>query len=337
MRDFWKSAGYHLVERDGSGWLKVTPDLVRAYLTRPEIHPVEESCSAEIALFEALMADPERPVTEAELAAMADPDAIDNYRVVLGFRDHLLRHGTVEGAYAGLFQGQPIAIPPVFIDQMVHLILRNILRKTHEPLRLRAAELFFREQSVSLEGGRVTVADTEIVERMSETGGLGGLGALLRESGTPMREVSLDVLTEENAAIYWERSDRFDTALDFRFTEPGPDAFARVLEAWVLHFAGVEVRIQPVMKIRDERWSWHIGLDAEATRLLNGLYQGQTPSDEEALRILSLFRLDFLHARDQRSDLAGKPVWLGLAMGPDRHLRMKPQNLLTNLPLARSS
>lgn len=337
MSEFWKSAGYHLVSRNQGGWLTVTPDLIRAYLTRPEIHPVEESCRAEHKLFEALMADPERSVSEADLSAMTDPDAIDNYRVVLGFRDHLLKHKTVEAAYAALFQGAAISIPPVFLDQLVHLILRNILRQCNDPIRLRAAELFFREQSVSLDDGRVTIADTEILENMAETGGMGGLGALLRESGTPMREVSLDVLSEDNAAIYWDRSDRFDTALDFRFTEPGPDAFARVLEAWVKHFTGVACRIQPVMKIRDERWSWHVGLDAQATQLLNRLYQGDSLSDEEALRILSLFRLDFLNKRDQREDLAGKPVWLGLAMGPDKRLRMKPQNLLVNLPLARAS
>ena len=55
---FWKSAGPHLVERNDAGWLSVTPDLIRAYLTRPEVHPIETSCAKEVALFEALMADP---------------------------------------------------------------------------------------------------------------------------------------------------------------------------------------------------------------------------------------------------------------------------------------
>jgi hypothetical protein len=32
-------------------------------------------------------------------------------------------------------------------------------------------------------------------------------------------------------------------------------------------------------------------------------------------------------------DVAGRPVWLGLAMTPDGLLRLKPQNLLVNLPL----
>ena len=38
-----------------------------------------------------------------------------------------------------------------------------------------------------------------------------------------------------------------------------------------------------------------------------------------------------------RADVAGKPVYLGLAMTADQQLRIKPQNLLLNLPLARGS
>ncbi|MTI42357.1 hypothetical protein JM93_01758 [Roseibium hamelinense] len=337
MPEFWKSAGYHLVNRDKNGWLSVTPDLLRAYLTRPEIHPVEESCDVEHALFERLMEDPFSQILDDELARIADADTADNYRVVLGFRDHLRKHGTVEGAYAAIFTGDHILIPPVFLDQMVHLILRNILRSCQDPIRLRAAELFFREQIVTLNEGTVTIADAEIVEMMSETGGLGGLGALLMESGTPMREVALDVLGEDNAELYWDRSDRFDTALDFRFTQPGPDALARVIEAWIRHFSKVDVRVQPVQKIRDDHWSWHIGLDADSTKILNSLYNGDGLSEADNLKLLCLFRLDFENRTDMQADLRGKPVWLGLAMSADKRIRMKPQNLLVNLPVTTNS
>ncbi|NRG18367.1 hypothetical protein HPQ64_11765 [Rhizobiales bacterium] len=336
MRNFWKSAGYHLVERDKNGWLTVTPDYLRAYYTRPEIHPIEESCDAEHALFDKLMADPFASVGEAELSAIADGDAADNYRLVLAFRDHLVKHGTLEGAYAAFFEeGAAINVPPIFIDQMVHLIMRNILRNVHDPLRARAGEIFFREQSVTVDEGQLMLADAEIVEMYAETGGMGGLGALLAEAGTPMREISLDVLGEENGEIYWERSDRFDTAIDFRFTQPALDAFARDLEAWIRHFLKVEVRIQPQQSVRDERWSWHVGLDAEATRILNALYDGDQVSEEDMASIVALFRLDFERSGDMREDLRGKPVWMALAMGQDRIVRMKPQNLLTNLPVRR--
>ena len=69
-REFWKSAGLHLVERDERGWLKVTPDYLRAYFTRPEIHPVEGSCSSEHALFERLMNDPFCEIRNSEVMSI---------------------------------------------------------------------------------------------------------------------------------------------------------------------------------------------------------------------------------------------------------------------------
>ncbi len=336
MPDFWKSAGYHLTAKTAEGWLEPTPDLMRAYFTRPEIHPVEESCAAEHRLFEALMAEPFRPVAPSELDALADRDTADNYRVVLAWRDHLKTAGSLEAGYLALFtSGRPISVPPVFIDQLVHLLLRGMLDREADPLRLRAAELFFREQSVSTENGQMLLADQEIVEMRSETGGFGGLGVLLMEAGTPLREVTLDVLGEENKESYWERSDRFDTAIDFRFTEPAQDAFARVLEIWVRQLLGVGVRVQPMQAIRDERWSWHVGLDAEANRLLNALYEGAAPGSDALQRLLALFRLEFRDRSDVQPSQRGRPVYLGLAMGTDKVLRMKPQNLLTNLPIAK--
>jgi hypothetical protein len=38
-----------------------------------------------------------------------------------------------------------------------------------------------------------------------------------------------------------------------------------------------------------------------------------------------------------RSDIAGRPVYLALAMSEKKVLRLKPQNLLVNLPLATTS
>ena len=330
---FWKSAGGHLVERTENGWLAVTDDYLRAYYTRPELHPVETSCAAEHALFEKLMAAPRAAVAPSEIAAIADEDAADSYRFILGFRDFLLAHGTIEGAYRALFEGDAPQLPAMILDQMVHLIARNILSDVSDPIRVRAGELLFREQIVSTEGSRLMLADSEIVEMHAKSGGLGGLGALLVEAGTRPREVSLDVIDEDNKAIYWDRSDRFDTAIDFRFTQPALDAFARVLEAWIRHFHGLEVRIQPQQSIRDAAWSWHVGLDAQASRILNALYE-QTPLPPEELdRIVALFRLDFADPGAVIDTMRGKPVWLGLAMTADRKVKVKPQNLLVNLPL----
>ena len=332
MREFWKSAGFHLLEVNDQGWLAVTPDFLRAYLTRPEVHPIDESCDNEVALFEALMADPFMTVEEGRLDAFADVDARDNYRVVLRFRDRLVSAGTVEGAYLAMVRG-PIDVPPVFIDQMVHVILKNILKEAKDPIRVRAAELFFRDQNVSTDDGRVMLADDEIVEMYTETGGLGGLGQLLVDSSTPMKSVELDVLDEDNKEIYWDRSDRFDTVVDLRFTQPALDGLARVIEAWIGHFLGLQVRVQPMQRIDDDKWSWHVGLDAEATRILNGLYEGREVSFDDMQRIIALFTMTIRDRDAVQPAMRGKPVYLGAAMTGSKKLKLKPQNLLTNLPL----
>ena len=51
-------------------------------------------------------------------------------------------------------------------------------------------------------------------------------------------------------------------------------------------------------------------------------------------RLLCLFRMDFDNPADMRPALAGYPVWLAMAMDEHDRLRLKPQNLLMNLPLA---
>ena len=333
MPDFWKSAGLHLVEIDDRGWLTVTPDYLRAYLTRPEVHPIDTSCAEEVALFEDLMADPFQAVEPERLNRIADADAEENYGFLLRFRDTLVAAGTLEEGYLRLMRGGRADLPPVFIDQMVHLILRNILKDCRDPIRIKAAEILFREQTVSTDGGRIMLADEEIVEMYSQSGGAGGLGRLLVANETPMRRIEMDVLGEDNKHIYWERSDRFDTVIDLRFTEPALDGLARVIEAWIRHFTSINVRVQPRRDIKDERWSWHIGLDRESTRILNALYKGEAVGLADLERLIALFRMDMEEGALVIDGMGGKPVYLGLAAGPGNRLKMKPQNLLTNLPL----
>jgi len=340
MRDFWRDSGYHLLDRTPEGRLAVRDDFLRAYLQRPEIAPVAESCTGERALHAALIEDPRQTVPESRLAELADPDTRENYRVFLAFRDRLLHAATLEDCYLKIFAPSddataPVPIPPLFVDQLVHVILRNILEACEDPLRLRAAELLFREQSIVLHEGAIMAADSETVDMHTAGQGFGSLGQLLVEARTPLRSLELDVLSEDNANIYWARESSHDTALALNFTAPGLDALARVLEAWVAHFFAVRVSIQPVQQIRDERWVWHIGLDVEGSRLLNDLYNGVEVEEARMHRLLSLFRMDFADPNAMRADIAGRPVYLAMAMTDDNRLRLKPQNLLVNLPLAR--
>jgi len=338
MADFWRDCGFHLSERDERGFLTVTEDFLRAYINRPEVRPVEDSCDSERALHAQLLKNPRQAVSDERLAQLADPDAVENYRIVLAFRDRLVRAGTLEAAYMDLFlESAPsggVPVPPLFVDQLAHVILRNVLDGEENGLKLRAGELFYRSQNVTISDGHVMAADEEVVEMYASSGGFGDLGRLIAEAQTPLRTVELDVLTPENADLYWQRDQAHDTVINLNFAGDGLDAFCRVMEAWVAHFLSVELSIQPVQEIRDERWVWHIGLDAEGTRLLNDLYNGVEVDEARLARLLSLFRMDFKDPQVMPEAMAGRPVYLALSMNEESLLRFKPQNLLVNLPLA---
>ncbi len=334
MSDFWPSCGYRLLKRGDDGRLVVTDDYLRAYYLRPELAPVPESCDRERALHAALIDDPRREVTDAEIAAIADEDARENYRVMLRFRRQLLAAPTLEASYFDLFR-RDIAVPPDFICHTVQVILRGMLDGSRDGLEARAAELFFRKQRVSVKEGAIMLADDETVEMHATGIAFGGLDKLILEAQAPLRVIELDVLDEANAAEYFRRDERFDTVLNLNFGRPGCLALARVLERWIAHFHGVQATIKPVREIPDDEWKWHVGLDAEATAMLNEIYNGGEVEEERMKRIVGLFRADFLDPAALLPEVAGAPVFLGLAMAPDGTLRMKPQNLLMNLPLAR--
>lgn len=336
MPDFWRNSGFHLLERDAAGRLAVTDDFLRAYYLRPEIHPVEESCDAERALHAALMAAPRRAVADAELDAVADADARDNYRILLRFRERLLGAGTLEGCYSSLFQGG-VDVPPLFVDQLAHAILRNILDGCEDPLRLRAAELFFREQKATVKDGHLLAADLEVVEMHASGNRYGNLGRLIVEARGALASVDLDVLDRANAALYWERESRHDTVISLAYGRPALDALARVIEAWVRHFFGLDASVRPLRAIDEPRWAWHIGLDAQSTAILNDLWNGVEVEPGRMRRIVALFRMEIADGSALRPEVSGRPVYLALATDDADVIALKPQNLLVNLPLARAS
>lgn len=332
MKDFWTNCGYKLLRRSPEGRLIVTDDYLRAYFMRPELAPVPESCEAERTLHDALMSEPRRAVSETEIGAIADADARENYRVMLRFREQLLSAPTLEAFYFDLFR-RDVAVPPDFVHQTAQVILRGILESDRDALQARAAELFFRKQRVSVKDGAINLADEATVEMHAVSTPAGGLTQLLREAQVH-RVVELDVLDEKNRDEYWKRDERFDTVLNLNFGKAGAQALCCVIERWIGHFHGVSVNVVPVREIPDAEWKWHVGLDAEATALLNDIYNGATVDEERMKRVIGLFRMEFQDRGAVRREVEGAPVFLGLAAAADGSLRMKPQNLLVNLPLA---
>jgi hypothetical protein len=278
------------------------------------------------------MREPRRPVAKVELDRLQDPDAKHNYEVVLRYRDRLLAAGTVEGCYMSLFKGA-VDIPPLFIEQMAHVVLRNILTGSDDPLRLRAAELFFREQKATIQDGHVLLADLETVQMHASGSKYGSLGRLIVEAQGATARANLDVLDRQNAALYWERESRHDTVISLTYGRAALEAYCRAMEAWILHFLNVAVHIAPIRNIEEPRWAWHIGLDAEATAILNALWAGEEVEAGRMRRILALFRMDFDKPEEMRRDIAGRPVYLALAADGEDVVKMKPQNLILNLPV----
>ncbi|MEQ1596762.1 MAG: DUF6352 family protein [Casimicrobium sp.] len=336
MPNFWSSCGFDLLtQRDGA--LIVTDDFLRSFFLRPEIAPIAESCAAEVKLHEALLDSPRRTVANVEILQIADPDAQANYRILLKFRDRMLAAPTLEAAYTGLFRGDGVDVPPLFVFQLTQIFLRHILGTDGDALEARMAECLFRVQKISvLEDGAVMAADDETVEVFADTGGFGSLGELLKKQNTPTRSIDLDVLSTDNAAVYWERDERHDLAVSLNRGQPALDALMRVLEKWVKHFLGVEVTIAHRREIDDKQWVWHVGLDATASGVLNDLYNNETVDEARMSRLLCLFELRFANAADMRPNIAGRSVYLAMAMDSDGKLKLKPQNLLLNLPLNRA-
>lgn len=336
MPDFWPSCGYRRLAVARGGRLTVSDEFLRSYLLRPELAPLPESEAAELALHGQLLREPRSDVREAQIAAINDGDARENYRIWLRFRDRLLAAPTLEAAYRGLFAGDGVDAPPLFVHQLTQILLRHILGESADPFEARAAEMLFRPQRVSvLPDGPIMAADEQTVELYATAGGFGSLGELLAQNRTPTRTIDLDVLSEDNAAMYWERDERHDFAVALNRGGRALDALCRVLERWIAHFLAVEVAIRPRREIDDSHWVWHVGLDAEASGVLNDLYNRAEVSDERLSRLLCLFELHFAHAADLRPAVSGRPVYLAMAIDRAHRLKLKPQNLLLNLPLAR--
>ncbi len=122
----------------------------------------------------------------------------------------------------------------------------------------------------------------------------------------------------DNAPTYWDRDERHDLAVSLNRGRPALDALCRVLEKWIAHMQGVAVTIRPQSEIDDKRWVWHVGLDAEASALLNDLYNRVDVDAARMERLLCLFELTFAHPGDMRPAIAGRPVYLAMAMDADR-------------------
>jgi len=272
MTNYWPNSAYNTLLVSPDHQLLVTDDFLRTYLHRPELRLVPESCAIEQSLHQRLMQNPRADIAEHEIATMADEDIQENYRVWLRYRARLIAASSLESFYMSLFKGEGVDVPPLFVAQLAQIFVRHILGDQAQPLEARMGELFFRPQMITvLEDAIVMGADEDTVSRNAQAGDTGNIMDLLKGKSMTMRSADLDVLHEENATEYWARNEDFDFAVQLNFGHEPINHFCRVLEKWIEHFLGVRVRITPMQQISDPKWSWHVGLDAVATEILNKL------------------------------------------------------------------
>src|SRR6267154_6182518 len=94
---------------------------------------------------------------------VSDEDARENWELMIAFRDRLLGQRTLEAAYLDLIRHGVGNTPPLFLNHLVQLILRNLLDGCDDPFVLRAAELLFRPQRLALHDGSLIAADNETI------------------------------------------------------------------------------------------------------------------------------------------------------------------------------
>jgi Family of unknown function (DUF6352) len=331
--EFWVSSGHLLLQRTETGELGVTEEFLKAFYARPETLPPPEACDAERALHARLMIAPADPVDPAEIAAMQDPDARENWKLLLAFRDRLIAAGTLEKAYLGLVKGGMGGTPPMFVNQLVHAILRNVMDEEDDAFVLRAAELFFRPQRLTINDGVLLLADEETVDGAKVDAHASPLVAMFGEQAAK----DLDVLIGDNAEGYRARSDAFDMVLDFGFGKPARDALGRAIALWLKHMAALDAAVTAVPDIHDKEWVWFIGLDSEGSRAGNQLWKGKDLPEADRARIVALYQMRLGDDPRILPQVRDKPIYLILGMTPDRIVRLKPQNLIAGLPFVEAS
>lgn len=323
MREFWVASGHHLTRLDRNGWMEVTNELILAWLARPEILPPDDACAAERALHTKLMTAPKAPVTEAEIAAMEDADARENWGFLIRLRDTLVAEGSIEGGYMALVR-EGVMLPILFYNQLVQLILRNALEGCDNTRILRAGELFFRAQRAYLNDGSLMLADDELVAEIETEKHASPLTAML---GGGVE--ALDVLGEGNGWTYWSRSDAHSMVLPFGADPKARDALAQVIEVFVNHLLRRQVTVTALTDAPDVDLRWFVGLDPIGTQIGNALWDGAASKGS----LVGIFALEFTNQDDMASAAKGHPVYLLLGMGEDNVVRCKPQNLVMGLPL----
>ena len=232
-RRYWPSCGYRLLARRVATAASRSPMISCArILLRPELAPVRESSQRELALHEALLADPRRDVSKRGARRdrrrrcarqLRDLAALSCAAARCADRSRPRTSGCSRARASTCRRSSFIT------SRRCWSATSSATTPSHGRARGRDA---------------VSRADASRCSRTAPSwprtrrpwtcsrppAGFGSLGELLAQNRTPARTVDLDVLDAENAAQYWERDERHDFSVSLNRGRPALDALARVLE-----------------------------------------------------------------------------------------------------------
>jgi hypothetical protein len=188
--------------------------------------------------------------------------------------------------------------------------------------------MFFRPQKLLVQEGSLLAVDEETEASLGREP-QSPLVALLGLLAT----IEVDLLSDVTADSYWGRSDRFDMALDLSTGRHGLAALGEVIARFLSHLLGLGVAVEALAELQSAPWNWYVGLSSDATRIGDAIWNGDDLDDATRAQIVGLFRLTFRNSEDMIERVRGEPVYLLAAVAADGVLRLKPQNLVTGLPI----
>jgi hypothetical protein len=188
--------------------------------------------------------------------------------------------------------------------------------------------MLFRPQKLTVQEGSRLAVDEETESSL----GREPKSPLVALLGLPAA-VEVDLLGDATADSYWERSDRFDMALDLAAGGRGLAALGDVITRWLSHLLGIDAAVEPLAELQSAPWNWYVGVSSDATRIGDAIWNGDDLDDATRDQLIGLFRLTFRNPADMIERIRGEPVYLLVAMTADEVLRLKPQNLVTGLPV----
>jgi hypothetical protein len=225
-----------------------------------------------------------------------------------------------------------------FTHQLAQIRLRHLLGPDVMAYEARPGEMLFRAQKISVgDDDEVTAVDELTIDLYAMAGAFGDPGELLAQNRAPLRSVDLDVRDEDNAPTNWAGDERFDIAAD------RDESRSRRAERVVQSTGAVDCpfsRGRPTDHATTRKQTSALGMTHRTRR--RGKFAAQRPVQsrrshlERMERLLCLFELTVADPGAVRAGIAGCPVYLGMARDHEQRLRLKPQNLLLNLPLARA-